>query len=45
MVEHQLEVVNRLCDNVYVMAAGRIIAAGSLEAVRQQPQVIDAYVG
>jgi branched-chain amino acid transport system permease protein len=45
MVEHQLEVVNRLCDNVYVMAAGRIIATGSLEAVRQQPQVIDAYVG
>lgn len=45
MVEHQLEVVQRLCDKVYVMASGRVIAAGSLEAVRQQPEVIDAYVG
>jgi neutral amino acid transport system ATP-binding protein len=45
MVEHQLEVVNRLCDTVYVMAEGRVIASGSLEAVRQQREVVEAYVG
>jgi ABC-type branched-subunit amino acid transport system ATPase component len=45
MVEHQLEVVNRLCDSVYVMAEGRVIASGSLDAVRQQREVVEAYVG
>jgi branched-chain amino acid transport system ATP-binding protein len=45
MVEHQLEVVNRICDVVHVMAEGRIIASGTLDAVRQQEQVVEAYVG
>jgi branched-chain amino acid transport system ATP-binding protein len=45
MVEHQLEVVNRICDEVHVMAEGRIIASGTLDAVRQQETVVEAYVG
>jgi ABC-type branched-subunit amino acid transport system ATPase component len=45
MVEHQLEVVNRVCDSVYVMAEGRVIASGSLDAVRRQREVVEAYVG
>jgi ABC-type branched-subunit amino acid transport system ATPase component len=45
MVEHQLEVVDRACDSVYVMAEGRIIAYGSLDEVRQQREVVEAYVG
>jgi ABC-type branched-subunit amino acid transport system ATPase component len=45
MVEHQLDVVNRICDEVHVMAEGRIIASGTLEAVRQQEKVVEAYVG
>jgi ABC-type branched-subunit amino acid transport system ATPase component len=45
MVEHQLEVVNRICDVVHVMAEGRVIASGTLDAVRQQEQVVEAYVG
>jgi ABC-type branched-subunit amino acid transport system ATPase component len=45
MVEHQLEVVNRICDMVHVMAEGRIIASGTLDAVRQQEAVVEAYVG
>jgi ABC-type branched-subunit amino acid transport system ATPase component len=45
MVEHQLEVVNRICDVVHVMAEGRIIASGTLDAVRQQEEVVEAYVG
>jgi ABC-type branched-subunit amino acid transport system ATPase component len=45
MVEHQLEVVNRMCDSVYVMAEGRVIASGSLDEVRQQREVVEAYVG
>jgi branched-chain amino acid transport system ATP-binding protein len=45
MVEHRLEVVNRICDIVHVMAEGRIIASGTLDAVRRQEEVVDAYVG
>jgi ABC-type branched-subunit amino acid transport system ATPase component len=45
MVEHQLEVVNRICDIVHVMAEGRVIASGTLDAVRQQEEVVEAYVG
>lgn len=45
LVEHQLEVVNRICDIVHVMAEGRIIASGTLDAVRQREEVVAAYVG
>ena len=45
MVEHQLEVVSRVCDTVYVMASGAIIASGALEEVRRQRAVVEAYVG
>jgi ABC-type branched-subunit amino acid transport system ATPase component len=45
MVEHQLDVVNRICDDVHVMAEGRIIASGTLDEVRQQEEVVEAYVG
>jgi branched-chain amino acid transport system ATP-binding protein len=45
MVEHQLDVVSRICDLVHVMAEGRIIASGTLDAVRREEQVVEAYVG
>jgi branched-chain amino acid transport system ATP-binding protein len=45
MVEHQLDVVSRICDIVHVMAEGRIIASGTLDAVRRQEHVVEAYVG
>jgi branched-chain amino acid transport system ATP-binding protein len=38
-------VVNRICDSVHVMADGRIIASGTLDAVRQKEEVVEAYVG
>ncbi|MCW2680067.1 MAG: type transport system ATP-binding protein [Frankiales bacterium] len=33
---HQLELVERLCDRVVVLAAGRVVAAGEVEALRQE---------
>jgi ABC-type branched-subunit amino acid transport system ATPase component len=45
MVEHQLEVVSRLCATVHVMAGGRVIASGPLAEVRLLPEVVEAYVG
>jgi len=33
---HQLELVERLCDRVVILAAGRVVAAGDVEALRQE---------
>ncbi len=44
-VEHDMEVVMNHSDRVIVMAEGRVIAAGEPHHVREQPAVIDAYLG
>ena len=45
MVEHELRLVERLCDPVVVMAQGTVLAEGSMAALRSNPEVIDAYLG
>ncbi len=45
MVEHVMQAVMSLCDTVYVLAQGRIIAHGTPAAVTQTPAVIEAYLG
>ena len=44
MVEHELHMVDRLCDPVVVMAQGRVIGRGSMSELRQQREVVDAYL-
>jgi len=44
MVEHELGVVERLCDPVVVMAQGKVIFQGSMEQVRANEGVLDAYL-
>ncbi len=43
LVEHQLEVVDRVCDNVYVMANGSVLASGTLAELRKREDVLSAY--
>jgi ABC-type branched-subunit amino acid transport system ATPase component len=45
MIEHNLPFVERLCPLVLVMALGTCIASGSLQELRSQPDVLDAYLG
>ena len=45
LVEHDVAFLASLCDRVYVMADGRIIACGTVQEVSADPAVVDAYLG
>jgi ABC-type branched-subunit amino acid transport system ATPase component len=44
MVEHELGAVERCCESVIVMAQGRVLATGSMEQMRANEEVVDAYL-
>jgi ABC-type branched-subunit amino acid transport system ATPase component len=44
MVEHELGVVERLCDRVVVMAQGKVISEGTMDTLRTEQEVLDAYL-
>ena len=45
VIEHNMDMVARLCGHVFVMAAGRMLCEGRPEAVVRDPRVIEAYLG
>ena len=45
MVEHNLPVVEGLCNHVTVLARGRVIASGSYKDVAKDEKVVEAYLG
>lgn len=45
IVEHDMRVINQLCSDVVVLAAGAVLAVGAPEVVLNLPEVIDAYIG
>jgi ABC-type branched-subunit amino acid transport system ATPase component/ABC-type branched-subunit amino acid transport system permease subunit len=44
IVEHDLEVIDRLCSKVLVMIQGRVAAEGNMRELREDEQVIEAYL-
>ncbi len=45
MVEHNLSVVEGLCDTITVLTRGKVLAEGNYASVSKNPEVIAAYLG
>jgi branched-chain amino acid transport system ATP-binding protein len=45
VVDHDMALIMRICDRIYVLDYGRIIAEGPPERIRDDPQVVRAYLG
>ena len=45
MIEHDMDFIGRLCDPVIVMAEGAVLAQGTVEEVKANEDVIEAYLG
>lgn len=45
VIEHDMDLIARLCDPVIVMAAGTVMVEGPMDEIRQNTQVVEAYFG
>ncbi len=45
LVEHHMDLVMSVCDRIVVLDFGRVIADGTPESVRSNPEVATAYLG
>jgi branched-chain amino acid transport system ATP-binding protein len=45
VIEHDMDFIGRLCDPVICMAEGKVLAEGTVDQVRNDERVIEAYLG
>ena len=45
VIEHDMDFIGKLCDPVIVMAEGTVLAEGTLDEIKANEHVIEAYLG
>ncbi len=45
MIEHDMDFITKLCDPVIVLAEGKVLAEGNIADIKQNEEVIEAYLG
>ena len=45
MIEHDMDFIGRMCDPVICMAEGSVLAEGTAEEIKNNEEVIEAYLG
>ncbi len=45
VIEHDMDFIARLCDPVICMAEGKVLAEGTIDEIKANEQVIEAYLG
>jgi branched-chain amino acid transport system ATP-binding protein len=45
VIEHDMDFIGRLCDPVICMAEGKVLAQGTIDEIKNNEEVIEAYLG
>ena len=45
IIEHDIEFIGKLCDPVICMAEGKVLTEGTLDQIKANDRVIEAYLG